>query len=66
LRTVAFPAISTGVYGYPLDQAAQVALATVAAFVRSHPGALDEVRLVLFSAFDFAIYAAALQAMQVK
>ena len=40
LRTVAFPAISTGVYGYPLAEAAPIALATTAAHLERHPGAL--------------------------
>jgi O-acetyl-ADP-ribose deacetylase (regulator of RNase III) len=37
LRSVAFPAISTGVYGYPLDEAAGTAVREVAAFLGSHP-----------------------------
>jgi O-acetyl-ADP-ribose deacetylase (regulator of RNase III) len=38
IRSVAFPSISTGVYGYPLEEAAPVALRTVIGFVRGHPG----------------------------
>lgn len=60
LRTVAFPSISTGVYGYPVEQAARVALATSVAFVNAHPGALDQVRFVLFSRHDMAVYETAL------
>jgi O-acetyl-ADP-ribose deacetylase len=63
LRTVAFPAISTGIYGYPIEKAAEVALATIADFIRANPGVLDEVRIVLFSRRDFEIHAAALKAM---
>ena len=49
-RSVAFPAISTGVYGYPPEQAAAVAVTTV--------GAADtEVTLVRFVAFDEATHA---------
>lgn len=48
-RTVAFPAISTGVYGYPKGRAARVAVRTVRDFLAGHPQ-LEEVRLVCFSA----------------
>src|SRR5262249_23068648 len=45
LRTVAFPAISCGIYGYPLEEAAPLALRTC----RDHAGAVTEIRFVLFS-----------------
>lgn len=51
-RTVAFPSVSTGVYGYPVDEAASVALETVAGFLEAHPDAFDEIRIVLFSPQD--------------
>ena len=60
LATVAFPAISTGVYGYPLDEAAPIALGTTAAHLTRHPGTLSEVRFVLFDARAYAAFAAAL------
>jgi O-acetyl-ADP-ribose deacetylase (regulator of RNase III) len=47
-RTVAFPAISTGVYGYPVEHAARVALETVRRELEQHQE-IDEVRFVLFS-----------------
>jgi O-acetyl-ADP-ribose deacetylase len=59
LRSVAFPSISTGAYGFPLPEAARIALATVAATLRAHPP-IELVRFVLFSAADLAIYSAAL------
>ncbi len=59
LRTLAFPSISTGAYGYPIEQAAEVALRTVRDFLRENPGQLEEVRFVLFSAADFRAYRAA-------
>ncbi len=62
LRTVAFPSLSTGAYGYPLEEAASVALATVVADLREHKDTPVEVRFVLFSARDLAAYAAALEA----
>lgn len=48
LKTVAFPSISTGAYGYPLAEAAAVSSAAVAGFLRGE-GSLTEVRLVFFS-----------------
>ena len=51
LQTVAFPAISTGVYGYPLDEAAKVASSTIEQFLGSN-SSLREVRLVFFSRGD--------------
>jgi O-acetyl-ADP-ribose deacetylase (regulator of RNase III) len=59
-RSVAFPSISTGVYGYPIRQAARVALGAVARFLEENPGALDLVRFVLFTAGDLAVYEEAL------
>jgi O-acetyl-ADP-ribose deacetylase len=46
-RVVAFPAISTGVYGYPLDRAARIAVSTVAEELERRP-AIDRVTFVLF------------------
>jgi O-acetyl-ADP-ribose deacetylase (regulator of RNase III) len=50
--TVAFPAISTGVYGYPLDEAAAVAIGSV----RTADTAVREVRFVLFGADAYATF----------
>lgn len=57
--SVAFPAISTGVYGYPLDQAARVALSTTAGFLRTH-GRPGVVRFVLFDRPALAAFSDAL------
>lgn len=61
LRTVAFPSISTGVYGYPVQEAAKRALNTVKEVLASNPGAYDEVRFVLFSEEDLATYRSAMK-----
>jgi len=60
LRTIAFPSISTGAYGYPVEKAARVALRACVDWIRAHPDAVDEVRFVLFSAADLHAYRAAL------
>ena len=51
ISTVAFPAISCGVFGYPIDRAAAVAVAEVAAFLRAEP----RLQLVILTAFDQVI-----------
>jgi len=49
LKTIAFPAISTGVYGYPLEEAAPIALSTAAAYIKTHQPDFELVRFVLFN-----------------
>jgi O-acetyl-ADP-ribose deacetylase (regulator of RNase III) len=61
IETIAFPAISCGVYGYPLDEAARIAVQTIRAFVREH-GTPREVLLVCFTPEVRAAYTRALQA----
>jgi O-acetyl-ADP-ribose deacetylase (regulator of RNase III) len=63
LRTVAFPSISTGAYGYPVEEAAAVALRAVADVLARAPEAPDEVRFVLFDRGTHDAYAAALAAV---
>jgi O-acetyl-ADP-ribose deacetylase (regulator of RNase III) len=57
LRAIAFPSISTGAYGYPIERAARIALESVRRYLAANPGAFDEVRFVLFSPADLEIYA---------
>lgn len=51
LKTIAFPAISTGIYGYPLDEAANVSSAAIENFLQTNTS-IREVRLVFFSPSD--------------
>ncbi len=48
IRTIAFPSISTGVYRFPLNEAAKIAVSTAHCFVREHPGKIDVIKWVLF------------------
>ena len=55
LKTIAFPSISTGVYGYPMEKAAIVAIETVTLFLEENEE-FKEVRFVLFSVADLKQY----------
>ena len=55
LKTIAFPSISTGAYGYPTEEASRVAVKTIKAFLENEDK-LDKVFMVLFSERDFNIY----------
>lgn len=56
IRKVAFPSISTGVYGYPVDKAAKVAVGTVKRFLDDFPDKMDAVLWVLFDDRTYAAY----------
>jgi O-acetyl-ADP-ribose deacetylase len=59
-RSVSFPAISTGVYGYPREMAAPVAVGTVLEFLSGEARSVEEVVFVLFGAEDYREYASLL------
>ena len=61
IHTIAFPSISTGVYRFPVDKAAKIAVATVKKFLEDNPGKLDLVQWVLFDDRTYAIYKDAIE-----
>jgi O-acetyl-ADP-ribose deacetylase (regulator of RNase III) len=62
IRTISFPSISTGVYGYPVDQASEVALKAVADYLNKS-NAFEEVVFVLFDSSTYQAYANALESL---
>jgi O-acetyl-ADP-ribose deacetylase (regulator of RNase III) len=62
IASIAFPAISTGIFGYPIDQAARVALKTI---IDEAPrlSAVKHIRMVLFDAADQRLHAEVLEAL---
>jgi O-acetyl-ADP-ribose deacetylase (regulator of RNase III) len=63
IKSLAFPSLSTGVYGYPVPDAARVALKTVKEYLAQHPE-IELVRFVLFGKPTFEAYVAALQEIE--
>ena len=61
-RTVDFPSISTGVYGYPVEKAAATALSAISRYLSAHPE-MERVRMVCFDRGTKAAYEAALAAL---
>jgi O-acetyl-ADP-ribose deacetylase (regulator of RNase III) len=60
IRSLAFPAISTGAYGYPLSEAGRIALKTILEELENHPG-IELVRVVLFDERSYRIYSEVLE-----
>ena len=56
IRSIAFPSISTGVYSYPVELAAKVAVRTVSRFLEDNPDSFDLVEWVLFDSVTESIY----------
>jgi len=60
IASIAFPSISTGVYGYPVEEASRIALKTVMDYLKNHPG-IQLVRFVLFDSNTYSVYEKALK-----
>jgi O-acetyl-ADP-ribose deacetylase (regulator of RNase III) len=60
ISSIAFPSISTGVYGYPVEEASLIALKTVMDYLKDHP----EIKLVRFVLFDSKTYSVYEQALK--
>lgn len=56
IRTIAFPSISTGIYGYPVEMAAKTAVSTVVKFLEENQGKFDLVEWVLFDDITNGVY----------
>ena len=54
LKSIAFPAISTGIYGYPLEKVVDAVIKAIRDFIDS--GNNMEIRLVLYSSYDYGVY----------
>jgi len=55
LKSIAFPSISSGAYGYPVERAVEVAIAAAKEFLKNENG-LDRITFVLFTKQDFTVY----------
>ena len=62
IKSIAFPSISTGVYGYPIVEASKTALSTVIDYLKEHPE-IETVRFVLFSDKDLKVYEESLRGL---
>lgn len=60
LKTISFPSISTGTYGYPIEKASRIAIKAVVDFLKKNEG-IKEVRFMLHSTHDLRIYEGALK-----
>ena len=56
VKTISFPSISTGVYGYPVQEAAEIAVRTVARWLTENSGPVHTIKLVQFSEADHEVY----------
>lgn len=63
IKTIAFPCISTGIFGYPFEAACEVAVDTITSYLANHDG-IEQVYLVCYRTGDFEKYARHLDALR--
>ncbi|MBN1214529.1 MAG: O-acetyl-ADP-ribose deacetylase [Candidatus Lokiarchaeota archaeon] len=56
INSIAFPSISTGIYGYPIEKASIIALNTVKNFLENENHSYQEIRFIVFSEIDYLVY----------
>ena len=65
IKTISLPSISTGAYGYPIEKASKIAIASVIDFLEKNTS-FDEVRFVLHNSHDFDVYEQTLEELQAQ
>jgi len=63
LKSISFPAISTGAYGFPIEPAARIALETAIDFIRQNKS-IEEIAFVLFDSYSYQVYADTLRKLR--
>ena len=56
IKSLSFPAISTGAYGYPIEKAAQTAVSAIKNYIQANPDDFEKIVFVLFSDEDLIVY----------
>ena len=60
IKSISFPSISTGIFGYPVEKASVIALGTIIDFIKEHPE-IELVQMILFSEADYNLYKSSLE-----
>lgn len=63
IKTISFPSISTGAYGYPMEEAAKIAMETIGDYLRNHPQ-IERVHMCLFSASAYHTFKDVLEGLK--
>ena len=65
IKSVSFPSISTGIYGYPVKEASEIAISTIIEFLEEYPK-IERVRMVLHNMEDFTVYVSTARGILIK